>query len=592
MSHSLSQRWYTGILILALALCTSLSIAQALMPPNPHLPADVRAAMRQEEGQRTGQWKYRAHPVRDAGKQFVVNDPASAPAQVLVSGTKEMPCILMKFPDLANTYSTTDFQHLLFTTAGVPTGSASDYYTEVSTGQLALTGMVDGWYTTNNNKAYYGDKTRRYADCAYEAAQKANANSFNWAPYDNDHDGYVDTLWVIHSGLGAEETGNTRTDIWSHSWDFASAGKGVFTTSTPDPYHPGSYIKINNYIIQPETSYWSGGNGVTQKIVGIGVFCHEFGHALGLPDLYDTGSTNPGEGLGNASLMAAGSWGGDGDDSRYPAHMDAWCKADLGWISPTVVTADGSYTVHDIERSASCYLVKPAGSTVTQYFLVENRQHYGYDRTLFATGLFIYHIDTDIINSYSAANSVNNNTHPFGVALEEADATLDSYSSMHLFTGSNRGLSTDAWPNGAKTAFSPASIPSTNTNAGVFQGCSISDIPAKSDAMTVTISVTATISNTAPVAGNDSYSATAGKTLTVRAPGVLKNDTDANGDPLTAVLFSNPANGTLALNAKGAFTYTPNAGYIGTDTFTYQASDGKAQSNVATVTITVAKRGK
>lgn len=591
MSHLTLHRWLTGVLLLALVFYAGYpAVAQTLMPPNPHLPADVRAAMQADEALRAGQWKHLAHAVRDAGKQQVVNNPASAPVQVLVSGNKQMPCILMRFPDYANTYTTGDFQNLLFTAGGVATGSAADYYTEISFGQLSLSGQVDGWFTTNNSKAYYGDRTRRYADCAYEAAQKANAASFNWAPYDNDHDGYVDTLWVVHAGLGAEESGNTRTDIWSHSWDFASAGKGVFTTSTPDPYHPGSYIKINNYIIQPETSYWSGGAGLTPGIVGIGVFCHEFGHALGLPDLYDTAGS--GEGLGNASLMAAGSWGGDGDDSRYPAHMDPWCKAFLGWISPTVVTADGSYTLNDIERSGNCMLVKPAGSTVNQYFLVENREHYGYDRTLFATGLFIYHIDSDIIAAYSDANTVNANTHAFGVALEEADATLDSYASMHLFTGTNRGVAADAWPNGTKNAFSITTVPSTKTNAGAFQGCGITDISAKGDAMTMSIAVALTPQNVAPVAGNDSVSATAGKALAVRAPGVLKNDTDANNDPLTALLVTTTTKGALTLSANGAFTYTPNAGFVGTDTFTYQTSDGQALSNVATVTITVAKKGR
>ena len=185
---------------------------------------------------------------------------------------------------------------------------------------------------------------------------------------------------MVHSGVGAEESGNTANDVWSHSWDFASSGLGVFTTSTNDPYHAGQKIKINSYIIQPEASYWSGGNGRTRDIVGIGVFCHEFGHALGLPDLYDVGGS--GQGLGNASLMAGGSWGGNGNDSRYPAHLDAWCKADLGWVSPTVVTTDGNYTVNEAEDNQSCYLVKPAGSTINQYFLVENRQHHGYDNTL------------------------------------------------------------------------------------------------------------------------------------------------------------------------------------------------------------------
>ncbi|MHB0998435.1 MAG: M6 family metalloprotease domain-containing protein [Armatimonadota bacterium] len=589
MSLPLIQRWITSMIIGLLALCTiNAAIAQNFMPPSPHLPYDVRVSMKHDEALRTGQWNHGANPVRNTGKKGVVNDPATAPVQVLVDGTKQMPCILMNFPDLQNTYSNTAFQNLLFTPTSA--GNAADYYNEVSFGQLTLGGQVTGWYTTNNNKSYYGDRTGRYADCAYEAAQKADADGFNWASYDNDHDGYVDTLWVVHSGLGAEETGNTRTDIWSHSWDFYSAGKGIYTTKTPYPNHPGSYIKINNYIIQPETSYWAGGNGSNQTIVGIGVFCHEFGHALGLPDLYDTAGS--GEGLGNASLMAGGSWGGNGNDSRFPAHMDAWSKAFLGWISPNVVTADGSYTISNIEnnKSGSCYLVKPSGSVGNQYYLVENRQKSGYDSTLFATGLFIYHIDTDIINNYYSANTVNSNTHPYGVALEEADVSSDSYSSMHMFLGSNRGLSTDAWPNSTRTAFSSSSIPSTISNSGDIQKCSITNIPDKSNSMTVDITVTA--ANIAPIANDDSYKTMLGKTLTIRAPGVLKNDIDADGDLLTASSMSNPVHGILIFSTNGSFTYKPNSDFIGTDTFTYQVSDSTALSDIASVTINVVKKGK
>jgi VCBS repeat-containing protein len=94
--------------------------------------------------------------------------------------------------------------------------------------------------------------------------------------------------------------------------------------------------------------------------------------------------------------------------------------------------------------------------------------------------------------------------------------------------------------------------------------------------------------NRAPVANNNTYSATGGQTLTVTAAnGVLTNDTDADGNALTAALVSNVTNGTLTLNANGSFTYTPNASFSGTDTFTYRANDGAANSNNATVTITV-----
>ena len=93
--------------------------------------------------------------------------------------------------------------------------------------------------------------------------------------------------------------------------------------------------------------------------------------------------------------------------------------------------------------------------------------------------------------------------------------------------------------------------------------------------------------NTPPVANNDNYSTAFQTQLIVAAPGVLTNDTDADNDPLTAVQQSNPANGAATLNLDGSFAYTPNAGFTGTDSFTYVANDGTDNSNVATVTIGV-----
>lgn len=93
--------------------------------------------------------------------------------------------------------------------------------------------------------------------------------------------------------------------------------------------------------------------------------------------------------------------------------------------------------------------------------------------------------------------------------------------------------------------------------------------------------------NTAPDAAADAYTTKQGDALTVPAPGVLGNDTDAEADTVTATGVTQPAHGTVTLAANGSFTYTPAAGFHGTDTFTYRATDGEAQSAPATVTITV-----
>src|SRR2546430_16290873 len=113
-----------------------------------------------------------------------------------------------------------------------------------------------------------------------------------------------------------------------------------------------------------------------------------------------------------------------------------------------------------------------------------------------------------------------------------------------------------------------------------------SDGQAQSDVATVTITVTPV--NDAPVAANDdSYTTPEDTQLTVSAPGVLANDSDVDGDTLSAVLVSGPSHGTLTLNGDGSLGYMPALNFNGTDSFTYKASDGQAQSGVATATITV-----
>lgn len=93
--------------------------------------------------------------------------------------------------------------------------------------------------------------------------------------------------------------------------------------------------------------------------------------------------------------------------------------------------------------------------------------------------------------------------------------------------------------------------------------------------------------NAAPVGGADEFSVGEGEELTVDAPGVLANDTDADGDDLTATGATQPEHGEVDLGSDGSFTYAPDAGFSGTDTFTYKASDGSAESAAVTVTITV-----
>lgn len=108
---------------------------------------------------------------------------------------------------------------------------------------------------------------------------------------------------------------------------------------------------------------------------------------------------------------------------------------------------------------------------------------------------------------------------------------------------------------------------------------------------TTTVNITVNPVNDAPVANSDAYSVNENATLTVPAPGVLANDTDAENSTLSTVLISTTTHGTLTLNANGSFTYTPQAGFSGTDSFRYKANDGTVNGNTATVTITVNEGG-
>lgn len=99
--------------------------------------------------------------------------------------------------------------------------------------------------------------------------------------------------------------------------------------------------------------------------------------------------------------------------------------------------------------------------------------------------------------------------------------------------------------------------------------------------------ISQTLLENPPVAVDDAYSTNQATQLVVPAPGVLENDRDLDGDPLTAVWVSGPAHGNLALNANGSFTYLPDSGYVGSDSFTYQVSAGGLESNFATVVLTI-----
>ena len=188
--------------------------------------------------------------------------------------------------------------------------------------------------------------------------------------------------------------------------------------------------------------------------------------------------------------------------------------------------------------------------------------------------------DAPVANDDNASVAEDSGVTAIDVLANDDDADGDALSITAVTQATNGAVVVAA--DGKSLSYAP--------NAG-FVGpdsftYTITDGHGGSDSATVTVTVTNV--NDAPVAVSDSYATDEDTRLTVAAPGVLANDTDADGPALSAVQVAGPANGTLALNADGSFTYTPNPGFNGPDGFTYRATDGTLQSNIATVTIAVA----
>jgi hypothetical protein len=171
------------------------------------------------------------------------------------------------------------------------------------------------------------------------------------------------------------------------------------------------------------------------------VYCHEFGHALGLPDLYDTSTLGGGAfvGPGNWSLMATGLYGGDSRSAESPTHLGAWAALYLGWASSFRPASDSLLVLPALEGGGPVVEFWTQGEAFYEHFLIENRQRVGFDRSLPAAGLLIYHVNDIILGSGLAANKVNLQSNP-GLLVVEADGDYD------MFNGRNRGEDRDVFP--------------------------------------------------------------------------------------------------------------------------------------------------
>ena len=419
---------------------------------------------------------YRASAVKKTA--FGLDTPARKPFAAPSTGTNRCVVILIQLAGETGTKTVGDFYNLLFSKETYPTGSMNDYYQEASYGVLTVTGTVKGWYTAAHPHSWYADNESGQGDypqnsqgLVEEAIAAADAD-IDFSQFDTDGDGYVDSLFVVFSGY----TNGDDDMIWPHKWELSSAagGPGEITKDG---------VKINVYSVEPEKSLFA----PYLDIVEIGVFCHEHGHVLGLPDLYDT-DVSPAEtsqGLGNFCLMSGGAWGADGKHPERPVQPSAWVKCYLGWVTPTLVT-DNLYAeqIKGIGDNKAVYKVYAdyINKGNAEYFLVCNRQKYGFDSSLFGSGILIFHVDESVPGFDDGAVN-DDETHKY-VDLEEADGKneLDSKASSG---DADDFFSLDT----GNTSFSSGTNPSSDNYRGNRIAFEVSNISASAPTMTADIIV-------------------------------------------------------------------------------------------------------
>ena len=353
-------------------------------------------------------------------------------------------------------------------------GSFTHFYHEMSLGKLTIEGVVLPTYYASDRPAskyplpekktegYFGTFNREVLE---KADQDVDFGRFDndgpdSLPNSGDDDGYVDYLFIVvqSSPLGF---------LPGHATGIAELGlKDEFVTNDPAP---SGYIKI------------ASNRGATQRVRGfahaVGVMAHEFGHALGLPDLYDTSYKGPEDdsaGIGNWGLMARGVLGWHGDDGPVP--FCAWSREQLGWANVVEITEDVvDQVLTDVATTGTVYKI-PLGERGS-YYLLENRQSTQsyYDHHIPQDGLLIWHIQSKTGNGDERNKRVDlvcadglylDRGYPDGaVAAPDSGrdnldfwAHDDAYRIAH--TG-NLGDATDVFDGIRFTAFTPYTNPSS-----------------------------------------------------------------------------------------------------------------------------------
>ncbi len=308
------------------------------------------------------------------------------------------------------------------------------YWDEVSYGLLTVKIDVSSkiYQLPHAMASYAGSTSSSIENFIYDSIATASTDTtLNFALYDG--------VFIIHAGVGQETDimGSATNDLWSLFYSGGTsicrdaAGVTCLTTQLRDNK------ALSEAIIMPQTD-----SRFSLTVDPLGVYAHEFGHWLGLPDLYcvSLATSCPGEGVGNWSLMDQGSYNADPAtctsstphciSGSAPAHLDAWSLVHLGWVNPqSIIGYNPLLSLSSVESvpppsspAAGTNVFKAIASTgaASQYFLIENRQQIGFDVGIPGHGLLIWLVDDGVVIPGLISNTVNSGTHP-GVKLVEAD---------------------------------------------------------------------------------------------------------------------------------------------------------------------------
>ena len=335
---------------------------------------------------RKGPGCWRRHTARKkAASRMATQKPTDAEELTNYRGQKKGLVILCEFTDkkFVDAHDRDKYRDIL-NTPGYATnegfrGSVADYFRDQSAGLFELNFDVVGPFTTVNDYKYYGQNDKDGLDLYPQEMIiemcKAADPQVNFADYDWDGDGVVDEVFVVYAGKGEADTSQKNT-IWPHMWTLQEATDSTLTLDG---------VEIDVYACANELK--SSG-----RINGIGTFCHEFSHCLGLPDFYDIYYSG-GFGMDDFDVMAGGSYGGNG---FCPVGYTAYEKLACGWQQPIVLGSE-DVTVDDLKpmnEHGETYIIYN-DAYPDEYYLIENRQQEGWDADYPDRGLLITHVDYD-----------------------------------------------------------------------------------------------------------------------------------------------------------------------------------------------------